>query len=344
MPNTPTPVISTTSNLFVVRYFELAIKNGIDAQSLLDEINLARGEFADIAQRVDIKKLADMMLIIWDRLGDEAMGLANARIPRGTFWIACKLAVHEPNLKSALNSAIGMYGIATKAYRVELREEEGLTTLVFHNYQPHSDPHRLFAEMTLMAWHRLSAWLIGENIPLVSINFPYALTEHSEEYHHMFPARFTFDAELLSLSFSSNFLKREVVKDAIALRLFMSNCPYELFMQPRVEFSMAREIKTLLEKTLADGLPTLEAAARRLHMSKRTFIRKLKEEGVSYQELKDIVRRDRAIHYLLANSLPVADIASRIGYSDTAVFARAFKGWTGISPREYRLKSGQKSS
>lgn len=341
MPNTPAPVISTTSNLFVVRYFELAIKNGIDAQSLLDEINLARGEFADITQRVDIQKLADMMLVIWDRLGDETMGLASEPIPRGTWWMACKLAVHEPNLKAALKAAIRMYGIATRAYRVELKEAAGITTLVFHDYQSHSDPHHLFAEMTLMAWHRLSAWLIGENIPLTTITFPYPITEHSDEYHHMFPARFEFDAPHLSLSFSSSFLQRVVVKDATALRLFMSNCPYELFMQPRVEFSLAHEIKTILEKTLADGSPTLEEAASSLHMSKRTFIRKLKEEGVSYQELKNIVRRDRAIHYLLANTLPIADIASRIGFSDTAVFARAFKGWTGVSPREYRLKSIQ---
>jgi AraC-like DNA-binding protein len=76
-------------------------------------------------------------------------------------------------------------------------------------------------------------------------------------------------------------------------------------------------------------------------MTKRTMIRKLKEEGTSYQKIKDLVRRDRAVYYLTRRGLLVGEVAEKVGFSDSAVFARAFKTWTGLSPREYRVNFSQ---
>ena len=94
-------------------------------------------------------------------------------------------------------------------------------------------------------------------------------------------------------------------------------------------------------RRFSQGFPSIDAAADVMHMTKRTLIRKLKEEGTSYQKLKDRVRRDRAIYLLTKHTLSVGEVAEKVGFSDSAVFARAFKSWTGSSPREYRSSFDQ---
>ncbi|WP_083921410.1 helix-turn-helix domain-containing protein [Dasania marina] len=55
--------------------------------------------------------------------------------------------------------------------------------------------------------------------------------------------------------------------------------------------------------------------------------------------MKDLVRRDRAIALFTKYSLPLSKIAEAVGYSAPAVFARAFKAWTELSPKNYRAET-----
>lgn len=64
--------------------------------------------------------------------------------------------------------------------------------------------------------------------------------------------------------------------------------------------------------------------------------RRLKYEGVSYQQLKNDIRRDIAIEYLTHTDLSLQDISEQIDFHDASAFHRAFKKWTGVSPGTYR--------
>ncbi|MNZ95940.1 HTH-type transcriptional regulator VirS [compost metagenome] len=80
----------------------------------------------------------------------------------------------------------------------------------------------------------------------------------------------------------------------------------------------------------------MEEIAEEMHMTSRTLRRKLSDEGTSFQELKDGVRCDAAIHYLSQPAIPISQISRQLGFSEPAAFTRAFKQWTGISPGLYR--------
>ena len=75
-------------------------------------------------------------------------------------------------------------------------------------------------------------------------------------------------------------------------------------------------------------------------MSARTLHRQLKEEGASLQALKDEVRRTRALELLLRTHRPIKQVAEAAGFQNEKSFMRAFRGWTGQSPAEFR-HSGQ---
>jgi AraC-like DNA-binding protein len=61
----------------------------------------------------------------------------------------------------------------------------------------------------------------------------------------------------------------------------------------------------------------------------------LRDEGSSYQQIKDDIRRDTAIHLLARGDTVIEDIAMQVGFSEATSFFRAFKRWTGVTPRAY---------
>jgi AraC-like DNA-binding protein len=79
-----------------------------------------------------------------------------------------------------------------------------------------------------------------------------------------------------------------------------------------------------------------ERVAKRLNISARTLQRRLNDWGVTFEELIDEYRRDRAARLLMRADHSIREIAYSLGYSDPAHFTRAFKRWTGVSPRSYR--------
>jgi AraC-like DNA-binding protein len=73
-----------------------------------------------------------------------------------------------------------------------------------------------------------------------------------------------------------------------------------------------------------------------MKMSSRTLQRRLEDEGVRFSVLLDEVRERASKKLLRDETLPLAEIAWRVGFSALATFTRAFKRWTGMPPGAYR--------
>jgi AraC-like DNA-binding protein len=86
----------------------------------------------------------------------------------------------------------------------------------------------------------------------------------------------------------------------------------------------------------ADGYPSPDQLAGELHLSPRTFRRRLQDQGHSYRSLLDQARRRDSLTLLRNPMLEVRQIAQLLGYSDPANFTRAFRQWTGLAPRRWR--------
>jgi AraC-like DNA-binding protein len=89
---------------------------------------------------------------------------------------------------------------------------------------------------------------------------------------------------------------------------------------------------------LATGCIGQEEVARAFGMNRRTFARRLHEDGTTFRELLDTVRFDAARGLLRASAVSLEDVADRLGYADVTAFARAFRRWSGFSPAVWRRK------
>jgi AraC-like DNA-binding protein len=97
-----------------------------------------------------------------------------------------------------------------------------------------------------------------------------------------------------------------------------------------------KEVEGAIEPLLATGGANIDQVARELGMSRQTLYRRLKAEGVTFEEILDAKRRELAIRYLAVERASVKAAAYRLGFSDPAAFSRAFKRWMGVSPSDFR--------
>jgi AraC-like DNA-binding protein len=102
------------------------------------------------------------------------------------------------------------------------------------------------------------------------------------------------------------------------------------------EGSFRREVERHVEPLLASGTVRIESVARALGCSRQTLYRRLKAEGVTFAQLLDGLRRRLALRFVREQGLSVKEASWRLGFSEPAAFSRAFKRWTGRTPRAMR--------
>src|SRR5699024_7632619 len=91
-----------------------------------------------------------------------------------------------------------------------------------------------------------------------------------------------------------------------------------------------------VRKRLAGQLPTITQVAKRLNMSRSTLQRRLSDEGTSFREISEDIRRDMALKLVSDRTQSLEETAFLLGYSEPAAFHHAFRRRTGKSPGEYR--------
>jgi AraC-like DNA-binding protein len=99
--------------------------------------------------------------------------------------------------------------------------------------------------------------------------------------------------------------------------------------------SAAARVRSLLLKAMPAGDIDQDEIARALNQSPSTLQRRLRKEGTTYQRLLDATRRELALEYLKDGRHSLADITFLLGFTDQSNFTRAFRRWTGKTPRQY---------
>ncbi len=107
--------------------------------------------------------------------------------------------------------------------------------------------------------------------------------------------------------------------------------------------SVSEVVASCIARRLGGSTLDINIVAKELNLSARSLRRKLELEGTSFREMLQGQRRRKAEKLLLSRAMQVSELASRLGYSDIAVFSRAFKSWTGLSPKQFakRIPSTQ---
>jgi AraC-like DNA-binding protein len=118
----------------------------------------------------------------------------------------------------------------------------------------------------------------------------------------------------------------EILEAHAALLLAARPTPQRVLGQVRAE----------VRARLRPSPPPLEVVADALRLAPRTLQRRLSEERTSLKEIVESLRQELGTALVREGRLRADAIAFELGYADTRAFLRAFKRWTGKTPKTFR--------
>lgn len=192
----------------------------------------------------------------------------------------------------------------------------------------------ILATMAGTALRLLDAVCGGLALAELEFSFPFAEPPWAARYRELL-GQVVFAAPAYGISLPLQWLDRPSLSaDPLAARTALRDCE-QLLQGAQRGGDWTRRVQ--LRLLACEGrYPTLEQLAGEFNVSERTLIRRLREEGVHYQQLLDEVRQELACWLLQNTPLSVEAIAERVGYQDSSNFSRIFRRWLGVTPRAWR--------
>lgn len=269
--------------------------------------------------------------------GDANIGLkAAAEVERGDYGVIEYVARSAPTLGAA-TEALGRYlALISDAVRfsLEVKDKRAFVRLESTVVLPRAN-----ADFQSAAFYWATRLVMDAEVEEqpIEIWFEHAQPDDTSEYARSFHGNkvlfgmpwngFVFDASLLETPMpgADDKLHALIRKHADAL----------LAELPRAQ-SFTQRVRELLLKELQGGNPSAVRIASALHMSGRTLTRRLEDEGTTFKDLLDDLRKSLSLRYVGSTDLGLSEIAFLLGFSQSAAFHRAFKRWTQQTPLEYR--------
>ena len=253
----------------------------------------------------------------------------------GTFAMMCYACIHCNTLGDFLERSTRFNYLVTDCVSLRLERNGKTASYIVTPGAGMVDPDNFFTHILLSLAHRLSNWLINQCLVLESVNFTHARPHYANEYNFLFGAPINFDQPENKLCFSSNYLDMPLKQNEQTLDEFLKLPAMQLMSIPDAGNSFVAKVKDMIQLSIAEQCPEFEDIASDLHTTSVTLRRRLRQEGTSYQQIKDDVRRDTAVYNLSRGTMSIESVAESVGFSETTSFFRAFKRWTGVTPRAY---------
>ncbi|MDB5468704.1 MAG: AraC family transcriptional regulator [Caulobacter sp.] len=159
---------------------------------------------------------------------------------------------------------------------------------------------------------------------------------HADEYERVWGVPVTFGAAWNGMRMDMSLADHPVALLPRYAFGVLTDRADALLASLRQTSTLRGRVEGLLLPVLHTGKASVDYAAGQLGVSRQTLFRRLKAEGATFEAVLDGLRHRLAVDYLSARKVSVNETAYLVGFSEPAAFSRAFKRWTGRSPREVR--------
>jgi AraC-like DNA-binding protein len=314
-----------------------AAMRGVDIGPLLLSHGLTLASLADPYARVPHALVVALWTEVPARLRDDAFGLHAAEASLDIAFDALDHATkHCANVGEAMARMSRYLRLLHDACSatVEVHGEVGRYVQRFTCVP--ALPRQL-CEFILARWVLLLRRRCGRDAPLRAVSFCHEAPADLREHQRIFDLPLRFSAPFLSIEFHRDLLDMTVPGRDPALGEMMRRHVEDLLGRLGAEGDLLQSARRAVIDRLPDGPPRIEEIARALGTSSRSLQRRLKDEGTTFQALLDDTRRALALEHLHNPATTLTDVALLTGFADASSFHRAFRRWTGTTPREHRL-------
>ena len=329
----PAPSVLTSWTRTILRALEAS---GIEPSILVERAGLDPAAFEDPDARFAIEETAKLWHEAVAATGDPAFGLTASRFVNQTTFHALGYAVMASStLREAVDRHVRYGRLVSDAAVCRLDETDGVARVVFDipESQPQPADEAMDGMICLIA--RSFRALSGGQLAPSQVWLrrpPPALQE--PVWSKVFRAPVDFGAETNALAYPLAVLDEPLPAGNAELARMNEEVVARYLARLDVDHVGTR-VRALLTEQLSSGEPTPEGIARALGMSRRSLQRRLADEGSSYKELLADTRKELALAYLRDGHTSITEVTFLLGFADTSSFSRAFRRWTGESPRDF---------
>jgi AraC-like DNA-binding protein len=331
----PRPATAATPIAFVRAILSAYERYGQSPAQALREAQISPELLRDPDGRITARQMEIVSEGAMKQLDDEALGWFSRRLPWGSLGMLCRASLPSPDLEVALKRWFRHHRLLTDDIELVLGASQGAASVSIREHRDLGAMREFCLLSYLRYVHGFACWAVDSRISLLAVGFPFERPRHGNAYPLMFPGPVSFGAREAHFTFDPKYLSLPLRRDDAALRTMLQRALPLTVRQYRRDRLLVRRVRALLAAE-PDRAHDADAVARALHLSTRSLHRHLREEGASLQALKDEVRRERAIELLCRTQEPVKQVAREVGFESEKSFARAFREWTGRSPRQVR--------
>ncbi|NMG42141.1 helix-turn-helix domain-containing protein [Aromatoleum toluvorans] len=314
----------------------LAIARTLDAEGVPHErifrqIGMDPRRLSDGVNRYSQEAVSSLWRAAVSETSDPYFGLKlAAHIRPSTFHVVGYAMSCSASLGNALQRFARYAKLVSSSATVTLTQTPGHRRLAFSFDTGDAPPIFQTIDAVVAGIVHFSTWIVGEDIVPAAVHFRHAPPDGSEEYSRALKCPVAFGQQEDCIVFDASDMDRPILAADEQLASLLDHMALNHMAQMSRRFSS--KVRDYLLKELSNGEISKRGTASAMHMTERTLLRRLKDEGTTFQEILDHLREQLAYDYLRRSDLTVQDVSAMLGFSDASTFSRAFKRWTGRRP------------
>lgn len=329
--------LGTTSLPPVQQFLQAARHCGVEIAPALEQANIDPASLQIKDTRLSGEQFQQLLHYLIEHANHPLFGLYSARfIQPDRFYLLGQIGLSSDNFAQAIKQAMPLEKLVGDMGITELRAHPQGLKMVWHCQYSHPMviPHLI--DNVLASWVNFARFLIQDSraSPVeLKLTRPHPTANEVKQYQRLFSCPVLFEQSENAILIDKALLLRPLPNgDNQRLKLLMQSAKLQL-----EDIDKADQLTLAAARVIRQQLPQAklnrDLIASQLHLSGRTLQRKLLKQGLSYQALVDSVRHEMANYWLSCSGLSLSEIALELGFSDVRVFFRAYKNWSGHSPR-----------
>ncbi|MBM7060290.1 AraC family transcriptional regulator ligand-binding domain-containing protein [Pseudomonas sp. UL073] len=191
--------------------------------------------------------------------------------------------------------------------------------------------------LTLAVFIRGIAQLHDGDLPPLEVGLQIQQPAHSNTYQQALRGPLRYEQSSNFLSYPAALLSQPVTLDQ-RWRNHLTQ-QWRTGWQRTVPISLDRQVESAIDALLPTGECNLSMVAKLVEMHPRSLQQRLQAQHSSFAATLKSARLRLAKHHLSSSSIDLTTLALNLGFADLTAFSRAFRQWTGISPRQWRKQA-----
>lgn len=320
--------------------YGLAIQNaleasGYDAAGIFAAAGIEQTPTNDPMERLSTAEIAALFHQCVEITGNPAIGLTVARFmhPSSLHALGYSLLCSS-TLRDCCERLVNYFRLVSDQAELRIREDAGRFCLTTHVLSEG------LAHETVDTWHafvvRLFRLLYRPDLAPLSVSLARPCPAgYEEHYRRSFHTEVVFNTTCCEICIDPAIVDEPLIGGNREIAQ-QNDRIIEEYLAALDRADIVTRVKQVIIETLSSGHCSKQRVAQELAMSPSALQQKLAQRDTTFQDLLNAVRESLARAYMEQGRISITEMSFMLGFADTSSFTRAFRRWTGQSPRDYR--------